>query len=140
MIGAAEQPGTIGRSPNLLIAGRRLLASIWDHAGIRLELFSLEAAEERDRLLGALAAIVGIVVFVAMALAFAGISALLAAWDSPNRVAVAAGIAVGFAVAAGAGWLLLKRLLAQATPFFRHSLAELRRDVADLRIPAEPEA
>jgi len=140
MIEAAEHAETIGRSPNLLTAGRRLLASVWEHAAIRLELFSLEAAEERDRLLGALAAIVCIVVFAGIALAFAGISALLAAWESPNRVAVAAAIGVGFAVAAGAGWLILKRLLAQATPFFRHSLAEWRHDVADLRAPAEPEA
>lgn len=138
-MGAPEHPGEFEPSGNVLSAGRRLLAAVWDHAGIRLELFSLEAAEERDRLFGALAAIVAIIVFLGIALAFAGVSALLAAWDSPNRVAVAASIAAGFAVAAAAGWFILKHLLAQATPFFRHSLAEWRRDVADLRAHTEPE-
>jgi uncharacterized membrane protein YqjE len=139
MMGAPEHPGEFEQSGSLLNAGRRLLASVWDHAGIRLELLSLEAAEERDRLLGALAAIVAIVVFIGMALAFAGITALLAAWGSPNRVVVAVSIASGFAVAAAAGWFILKHLLAQATPLFRHSLAEWRRDVADLRAHSEAE-
>jgi uncharacterized membrane protein YqjE len=139
-MGAPEHPGTIERPPNLLAAGRRLVASLWEHAGIRLQLFSLEAAEERDRLLGALAAIVAIVVFLGMALAFAGIGVLLAAWESPNRILVAAAIAAGFGIAGVAAWLIMRRLLAQATPLFRHSLAEWERDVDDLRAQAEPEA
>lgn len=139
-MGAIEHPGPIERSPNLLAAGRKLVASLWEHAGIRLQLFSLEAAEERDRLLGALAAIVAIVVFIGIALAFAGISVLLAAWESPNRVVVAAAIAAGFAIAGVAAWLVMRHLLASATPLFRHSLAEWQRDVDDLRGEAEPES
>jgi uncharacterized membrane protein YqjE len=138
-MGAPEHPGTIERPPNLLAASRRLVASLWEHAGIRLQLFSLEAAEERDRLVGTLAAVVAIVVFIGMALAFAGIAVLLAAWESPNRVLVAVAIAAGFAIAGIASWFIMRRLLAQATPLFRHSLAEWQRDVDGLRAQAEPE-
>jgi len=127
-------------SGNLLAAGRRLLATVWEHAGIRLELFSLELSEERSRLIGSMVAIVALVVFIGIALAFAGIGILLAAWESPYRVAVAAGIAATFAVGAGVAWLVLRHLIDQATPLFRHSLAEWRRDVDDLRPRPEAES
>jgi len=85
-------------------------------------------------------AIVALVVFAGIAMAFAGIGILLAAWDSPNRVAVAAGIAATFAVAGGIAWLVLRHLIDQATPLFRHSLAEWRRDVDDLHARPETES
>lgn len=125
-------------SGNLLAAGRRLVATMWEHAGIRLELFALELGEERVRFVGAMAAVVALVVFFGIALAFAGIGILLAAWESPNRVAVAAGIAVTFAVTGGIAWLVLRHLIGEASPLFRHSLAEWRRDVDDLRPDGEP--
>jgi uncharacterized membrane protein YqjE len=46
-------------SGSLLAAGRRLLAVAWEHAGIRLELFTLELAEKRARFIGAFVAAAG---------------------------------------------------------------------------------
>lgn len=127
------------RSAAFLMAARRLAAAFWEQAGIRLELFALELAEERTRLVGVLVAIAAIVVCAALAIAFAGVAALIAAWDTPYRVMVAAGFAIGFAVVGVGGWIALRHLLGQSTPLFRHSLAEWKRDVEDLRPGIEPE-
>jgi uncharacterized membrane protein YqjE len=48
------------RTGSLIDAGRRLLAATWEHARIRLELFALELAEERSRLIGAPVAAAGL--------------------------------------------------------------------------------
>ncbi len=129
-----------GRSGSFLAAGRRLLATIWEQAGLRLELFALELAEERIRLVGVLVATSGIVIFIAMAIAFAGVAVLIAAWDSPHRTWVASGVAAAYALAAIGASLFLRHMLGQASPLFRHSLAEWRRDVDDLRPRIEPQA
>jgi uncharacterized membrane protein YqjE len=129
-----------GRSGSFLAAGRRLLASVWEHVGLRLELFALELAEERARLVAVLVATAGIVICIAMTIAFAGVAVLVAAWDSPNRTWVAVAVAAVYAlVAIGAG-LMLRHLLSKASPLFRHSLAEWRRDVDGMRPRIEPEA
>lgn len=128
------------RSTAFLVAARRLAAALWEQAGIRLELFTLELAEERTRLVGVLIAIAMIVVCAALAIAFGGLAALIAAWDTPYRVTVAVGFAIGFAIVAAGGWLALRHLLGQSSPLFRHSLAEWKRDVDDLRPGIEPEA
>ncbi len=116
------------RSTAFLAAGRRLAAILWEQAGLRLELFTLELAEERARFVGVLVAIAAIVVCAALAIAFAGLAALIAAWDTPYRATVAVGFAVGFALLAIVAGLAVRHLLGKASPLFRHSLAEWRRD------------
>jgi uncharacterized membrane protein YqjE len=118
------------RSMALLASIRRLGAALWEQAGIRLELLTLELAEERARLIGVLFAIAAIVICAALAIAFGGLAALIAAWETPYRVAVALGFAAAFAlVALGAG-LLVRYLIGKSSPLFRHSIVEWRRDVA----------
>ena len=95
-------------------------------------------AEERSRIVGVLAAIATIVVGAALALAFAGLAALIAAWDSPYRVTVAVLFAVGYGVIAIAAAMTVRRLLGRTSPLFRHSLAEWRRDVDALTPKIEP--
>lgn len=128
------------RSTAFLAAGRRLAATLWEQAGLRLELFSLELAEERARLIGVLVAIAAIVVAASLAIAFAGLAALIAAWDTPYRVPVAIGFAAGFALVALAAFLAVRRLLGKSSPLFRHSLAEWRRDGEELAAKIEPGA
>lgn len=135
---APPPPG--GRSGNFLAAGRRLVATIWEQVGLRLELFALELAEERARLVGILVATGGIVVSIAMMIAFAGVTVLMAAWDSPHRTWVAAAVAAGYALVAVCAWMALRHMLGQASPLFRHSLVEWRRDVEGIRPRIEPEA
>ena len=131
---------TTERSANLLGAGRRLLAAVWEHAGTRLELFALELAEERSRLVGAVVAAAGLVACVALAMAFAGVALLVAAWDTPHRMLVVVVIMVGYAMAGIVAWRSLQRLTGRQSALFRHSLAEWRRDVDGLRPRIEPEA
>jgi uncharacterized membrane protein YqjE len=128
------------RSTAFLAACRRLAAAFWEQAGIRVELFTLELAEERARIIGVLVAIATIVVGAALALAFAGLAALIAAWDTPYRVTVAVIFAVGYGVIAIAAALTVRHLLGRTSPLFRHSLAEWRRDVDALAPKIEPEA
>lgn len=130
----------LGGRPGILDAGRRLVAAVWEHLGLRLELFTLELAEERARLVGILVATGGIVICIAMTIAFVGVAALVAAWDSPHRTWVAVAVAAGYALVGIGAWLVLRHLLGQASPLFRHSLAEWRRDVDGIRPRIEPEA
>ncbi len=125
--------------PRLLDAARRLVAALWEQLGLRLELFMLELAEERTRLIGILLATGTIVFGIALTIAFTGIAVLVAAWDSPHRTWVAVAIAAASALIGVGAWLTLRHLLGQATPLFRHSLAEWRRDVDGIR-RIEPEA
>jgi uncharacterized membrane protein YqjE len=125
----------VDRSGGLLAAGRRLVSAVWEQATIRLELLAIEFAEERARLIGAMVAAGLVVVFAGIAATFAGIGLLVAAWDTPNRVWVAAGLPLAFAIAGVIAWISLRHLIAQQSPLFRHSLAELRRDVEGLRQP-----
>ena len=128
------------RSTAFLAAGRRLVGALWEQAGLRLELFSLELAEERARLIGVLVAIAAIVVAASLAIAFAGLAALIAAWDTPYRVPVAVGFAAGFALIAVAALLAVRHLLGKSSPLFRNSIAEWRRDGDELAPKIEPGA
>lgn len=131
--------GTIERPGSVLASGRRLLASVWEQIALRLELLALEVAEERSRLIGALVAAAGLVVCVALTLAFSGIGILVAAWDTPYRLWVVGALAVGFALAGVVSWLSLRHLIGLQSPLFRHSIAEWHRDIAGLRARVGPE-
>jgi len=119
----------VERSAGMLDAGRRLLAAVWEHAEIRLELLTLELAEERSRVINAAIAAGLLVVFAALAAAFIGVCAVLAAWDTPYRMWVAVAVPIVFIIAGLIALLSLRRLIGRKTPLFRHSLAEWRRDV-----------
>ena len=105
------------------------MAAAWDHAGIRLELLALEAAEERSRLVAAIVAAAGLVVCVALTLAFVGLALLAAAWDTPHRMLVVAALAGGYGIAGVYAWLSLRELLRQPSQLFGRSVAVWRSDV-----------
>ena len=126
------------RSAAFLAACRRLAAALWEQAGLRFELLTLELAEERARIVGVAVAIAAIVVGIALALAFAGVAALIAAWDTPYRVTVAVVFAICYAAIALVAMIVVRSLLGRRSPLFRHSLAEWRRDVDSLAPKIEP--
>ena len=126
------------RSAAFLAACRRLAAALWEQAGLRFELLTLELAEERARIVGVAVAIAAIVVGIALALAFAGVAALIAAWDTPYRITVAVVFALCYAAIALIAMIIVRSLLGRTSPLFRHSLAEWRRDVESLAAKVEP--
>ena len=126
------------RSAAFLAACRRLAGALWEQAGIRFELLTIELAEERARIVGVLVAIATIVAGIALALAFAGLSALIAAWDTPYRVTVAVTFAVIYGLIALVAVVTVRSLLGRTSSLFRHSLAEWRRDVDALAPKMEP--
>ena len=126
------------RSAAFLAACRRLVAALWEQAGLRFELFTLELAEERARIVGVAVAIAAIVVGIALALAFAGLAALIVAWDTPYRVTVAVVFAICYAAIALIAMIIVRSLLGRSSPLVRHSLAEWRRDIDSLAPKAEP--
>jgi len=112
---------------------RRLAGALLQHLATRGELLAAELAEEKDRVLQAVIA-AGIVIFAAtMVLIFAGVLALVLAWDTDYRNLVAWLLpAIFLAVTIGA-FLWLKSLTARKTALFRDSLRELRQDAQALR-------
>ena len=85
-----------------------------------------------------LVAIAAMVICAALAIAFGGLAALIAAWETPYRVPVALAFAAAFAlVALGAG-LLVRHLIGKSSPLFRHSIAEWRRDIDNLAQKINP--
>jgi len=121
------------RATGMLGAGRRLVAAVWEHAEVRLELFTLELAEERSRIVKAAIAAGSLLFFGVLASTFIGIAVLVAAWDTDYRLAVAVAVAIVFAAAGFVAWMTLRRLISRETPLFRHSLAEWRKDVHAIR-------
>jgi uncharacterized membrane protein YqjE len=129
---------TVSRSAGMLDAGRRLLGAVWEHAEIRLELLTLELAEERKRVMNA-AVVAGLmIVFAALTCAFIGVGVLLATWETPYRLVAAAAVPTVFAIAGFIAWFSLRKLIGRQSPLFRHSLAEWRRDIEAIRNPPDP--
>ncbi len=124
---------SVERSGGLLDASRRLVAALWEHAEIRLELLSAELAEERSRVVNAAVAAGLLVVFAFLACTFVGVGVIIAVWDTSYRLVAAIALPILFVIGAFMAFMWLRRLIARKTPLFRHSLAELRRDVEEMR-------
>lgn len=122
------------RSPALLAALRRVAASGLDNVHARLELLALELAEERTRLVAIVALAAAMAGTALLTLGFAGVLALAWAWNTDDRMWVAAAIPVAFLVVTAGVAFALRSLAHHPSPLFRHSLHELRRDVSALRI------
>ena len=111
---------------------RRLGVSMLTLVRIRLELFAIEAQEEKER-------VAGLALWAVLAALLAGFGllmllllAVVALWDSYRLLAIG-GAAVVLLAAAAAAVFKLKGLLAQPTTLFRSSIGELREDADALR-------
>ena len=120
-------------------APRRLTASLKSLAGtvlellqLRLELLSVEAQEEVQRLGGLLVYGAVAVTFLSLGLGFLAILITVALWDS-HRLLALSGFATLFLTLGGVcAWLARERALA-GTRFFSSSANELKRDRESLR-------
>src|SRR6185312_11068292 len=100
---------TVERSGGMLDAGRRLFAAIWEHAEVRLELLTVELAEERARLVNTAVA-AGLVV----------VCVLVLVWETEARIWVAIALPVLFVLGAFVSFMILRRLISRKAPLFRH--------------------
>ena len=111
-----------------------LLGDVVAATQTRIELFGLELAEEKNRLVS-LAGLV-FAAFVFLVLALLVFSLLIAAlfWDTEHRYLAIGLLAVAYALI-GVGLLLaVRRRIESGPPPFAHTLDELRRDAAALAV------
>lgn len=110
---------------NLVRSAQALLATLLELARTRLELVSVESQELLARLVLIIVGAVAAVLLVALALGFGAVALVMAA-PAELRVALAAGLALAFFLAAGLiAWRVRRE--ASVRPFAA-SLAELERD------------
>lgn len=117
----------------LVARTRRFTGMLLEHIATRGELLAVEIAEEKQRLVHALIACGVLLVAAAMVLVFAGVLALVLAWDTTHRDLVAWLIPIVFLLVAGGAWLWLKGLIGRQSTLFKDSLRELRQDGQALR-------
>lgn len=111
---------------------RRLSASLLTLGRIRLELFAIEAQEEKER-------IASLLLWAVLAALLAGFGLLMllvlvtvALWDSHRLLALAGGTVV-LVAAAVVAVLKVKALIDQPASLFQASIGELRADADALR-------
>jgi len=105
-----------------------LAAQLTGLAATRLELFSLEALEARDRLLCRLGALLLAVAFLLLALLVASLTVAVAFWSTEYRLLALALLALLYAVL-GVGLLLWLRARSRQDPVpFEATLDVLRAD------------
>jgi uncharacterized membrane protein YqjE len=125
-------------------ATARLGASLLGLVRSRLELASVELAEERDRVQYQVGSLVAAIAMFLFALAFVAMWVVVYFWDT-NRLTAIAGVAIVFG-AAGAALLMWRSQAARSAPTpFAATIAEFERDRAalagrDRSGPAEPPA
>ncbi len=117
----------------LLARARRFSGALLEHVATRGELLAVEIGEEKERLIHALIAAGLLLLCAGMVLVFAGVLALVLAWDSEYRNVVAWLIPVAFLAIGIGSWLWLKSLIGRKTALFRDSLRDLRQDAQALR-------
>ena len=119
-------------SPKLFASLKKLAGTVVSMLQTRLELASVELAEEKDRLLGA--AFLGMLAVSLIALSIMTLTALIAIllWDTYSWQALAV-MAMLYALgAAGCLWKV-RTSLRNAPPLFEATLAELDKDREILR-------
>jgi uncharacterized membrane protein YqjE len=109
----------------------RLGASLLGLLRTRLELASVELAEERDRIQHQLVTLVAAIAMFLFALLFAATWVIVYFWDT-NRLTAIAVVTIVFALA-GAALLMLRSQAARVAPMpFAATIAEFERDRAAL--------
>jgi len=120
-------------SPRRLSASLKTLAStVLELLQLRLELLSVEAQEEVQRLGGLLIYGAVAVTFLSLGLGFLAILITVALWDSHRLLALAVFATLFLTLGGVCAWLARERALA-GTRFFSSSADELKRDRESLR-------
>lgn len=106
-----------------------LAAGLLSMASTRLELFALEASEQKSRLLVTLALGCGVVIFATLALVVFSVGVMLYYWPSGYRYVAMFVLALLYALTAVVLVLLIRRRLVRGGMPFAATLEELRQDV-----------
>lgn len=112
---------------------RRLGASLLTLGRIRLELFAIEAQEEKERIASLLLWAVLAALLAGFGLLMVILLVTLALWDSGYRLLALGGGTVVLVAAAVVAVLKVKALIDQPASLFQSSIGELRSDAEALR-------
>jgi uncharacterized membrane protein YqjE len=115
-------------SPGIIEAAKRFAASLIGHVQTRLELLTVEWAEEKTRLAGLLVALALSLFFVVLAIVLASFLVIALFWDTEQRIPVMAGIVVLYLAAAVVAGLVARKKMKLKSSLFATSAAELRKD------------
>ena len=114
---------------------KNLAASLVSHLHTRLELFTIEFAEEKLRLTSLLFGAILALFFIFMAIVLAALFVIAAYWDTPYRLHAVAILAVLFLAGAGITGGMVRAKLKSRPRLFEASLAELYKDRQQLNSP-----
>lgn len=121
-----EAPGA-GRGPGLRPSVGRLIGGIAGLARARLELASVELAEERERFKASLIATIAGAIFATLAVATVSLLVVAWFWDT-HRYAAIAGLAAFYALGAWAAHAKVISLYRDAPAPFAATIAEFDKD------------
>lgn len=110
----------------ILSAAKRMLGTLRDVAENRVELFLLEAREERGRMFSALLLAAGGVLCALMTLVLATATLVVVFWDT-HRVLVLGVVTIVYAVGAVAAFVAVRSRLRKWQPFSA-TLDQIRKD------------
>ena len=130
-IQSADAPPAVG----LFGSVKNLAASLVSHLHTRLELFTIEFAEEKLRLTSLLFGAILALFFIFMAIVLAALFVIAAYWDTPYRLHAVAILAVSFLAGAGITGGMVRAKLKSRPRLFEASLAELYKDRQQLNSP-----
>ncbi|PKO65427.1 MAG: hypothetical protein CVU22_20045 [Betaproteobacteria bacterium HGW-Betaproteobacteria-16] len=123
----------MSESPQRLSASLKTLAgTVLELLQLRLELLSVEAQEEVQRLGGLLVYGAVAVTFVSLGLGFLSILITVALWESHRLLALSVFATLFLTLGGVCAWMARERALA-GTRFFSSSAEELKRDRESLR-------
>lgn len=130
-IQSADAPPAVGLYGSI----KNLATSLVSHLHTRLELFTIEFAEEKLRLTSLLFGAILALFFIFMAIVLAALFVIAAYWDTPYRLHAVAILAVLFLVGAGITGGIVRAKLKSRPRLFEASLAELYKDRQQLNSP-----
>ena len=127
-----EQETTTSRGhqgpAGIVEAAKRFASNLLGQVQTRLELLTVEWAEEKSRL-GVLVVAIGLALFFTwLAFAFASFLIIAIFWDTPQRIPVVTAVAAFYFIAAIIAVLAARNKMKLKSSLFSTSAAELRKD------------
>lgn len=107
---------------------RGLADGVFGSVKDRLELFSVELQEEKQRLVRTVVWISAFVACALLAVLFASCLLVAACWSTPARVPVVAGLTLAYGIGTLVAWRQLQRCVKDQPPPFAASLEEFQAD------------
>ncbi len=114
-------------SPSTIVAVKRVLVTLLSVLETRLEIFIIEAGQEKERLLGLLLIGLAAVVFFGFALLMLSLWVVIFCWEN-HRYHALFGLTGFYCFMGLLFWVKLKRRMAKQPSAFMFTLAELAKD------------